>query len=1006
MIPSQPLTIRFGKLDQGTGSRHVRIGTLTEARNVRQREAGRLDKRYGYGATLGKTTDSGSITTAQGLGATADALVLHADDALFVRDGSTWRNRGTQPRCMPSDVQAIPQCGYWPTLAIANGYAFQFAVGTLGSTQGIYYRVTTLATGSEVKAPTFINASVRRMKAVAAGNNVWLFYASSESAVTLAKFDATSPTAAPTSTTYLNVTSHVAGDAFCWDVRVESSVVYFASLHNTTESITGGAGAHHLWLSILNQSTGLATAWVSADPFVAPGSTNLTGPLCWLGVASGLIYLAGNSTSGGAPGNFKLLSMSATDLSGLATVWSQTGLAPADRSLSGWVVSSSDISVLLSDISNGAGGLGSEAQTDACTITRYVWNGSAVSSAVWRRGHFVASDPFEMSGARYIVLGHDDLDNSQRAYDLYSITASKFVASHMYTRGALAFAKPRVTTSDVNNVQGHNTPISVSGSKAYCLLMQTNNLNNPGSAAGSFSTELESRLVTWDFGASYGPMVPFQSDRHVLFPGGWPSRLSVADAAIGELTPMCQPGTPALTASGGGTLAAANWAVRNTYAFIDPLGNVIRSAPSAAVTVATGANNQIANVVPTLRRTNASSNVYIETWMTIAGATGSFFLVKRTPNDSSVNTLSIAITAAPVTGAEILYTDGGETANFPAPVCRAGFVWKDRLWLFATDEDGVAWGSKEFIVGRLAEFYTPGKVTIYTGRGRIYAGAALSADYALILKADQLVAVTGVGPDDAGTGGYQLLTLPTAKGTTRPHSVCSYPGGVLYQADDGSICKVDTGMQVRELTDAEDVVTASTVVSVVHSPGERIVRFWLANGQIAVLDYGNATAESPDGVWYHDEGTGFSAAVAATSFQGTVYMVDSDGDVRAEVSEQYHDDNQPILRKVVLAPLQVADMGGETRISRGQLIGEYHSAHSLRITTTPDGGTSENHDKTVSAGPERFTFRPARCGRVGELQVSIEDTGSDTGRGSTWDGFHFEVQPRGRGKRVNAAQRI
>lgn len=995
-LPKTPVTVRFGKLDQYRAPRHTMIGALSEAVNVRQRKLGRYEKRYGL-SVMDKTTDTGTISAGQGIASTPDALILHANDTMWVRDAtaSLWRNRGAQARAFPTDIGGVDKSCIQPFVVISGTQTWTFAHFTSYYT----YRVHDTATGVELKAETTVTATIDRIRAIAAGGFVWLFR-STGTVFNLDKYNPASVGTAATTTAFFTKTAG-ASTAFIFDVvTTTSGVAVIAKWDASTTVSTVNDFAHS---AILDTATGLPAA---SPGVVGQGISATTasganvGAIAWISYdgTSGTIYFASTSDSGGA-GSFILYSIATATHAGLAAVWSTVSPAGAvGRSLTGYV-SGSNVFTFLSDVSNGATTV-SQTTMDQSTMTLYSWDGALLTTAVWVRGEWAASHPFTVGSTVYIVTGHDDFDDAQRSYLVRNASTKLIVGRALYGRGGVALQQ--VPTGGAA-IQFH-TAATVSGNTVYLALQQTNFLNIVSNVPGS-----SGRLATLNFNETHGPLRSFVNGRQVLLPGGWGGRLSARDSSLTEVVPMISPSTPVAT-NGAGALPAGTYGFIAVYEQVDAAGNVYTSGPSPQVSTTLGGAGSITVTVRTLRQINNSQPAKIKIYMTAAGG-ATHFLRDILTNDPTVNTLTTAtIASVPAAGAETLYTDEGELANDAVPPFRFAFEWRDRSWLTGTDVEGETWFSKEYIAGDGPEFSPFLKVTAYGGKGRSYGGGAISHDYAALFKENGVFAVTGPGPDDTGGGGgFTVLRLNWDGGTTNPSSIVSYANGCIFQGLDQQIYCVKPDLTVTDFGHpAQDLVAGATVVAAAHNPEERTVKIRLSTGKGIVLDYGSASEAAPDGLWYADESSAWGVAVASCIHSNLEHMLEADGDVWKEVASQFFDGTSTaILPRCTLQPLLFADMGGEVRISRVQFIGEFKSAHDFRAILTVDGGTPVNYDKTtVAAGPERFDIRPGGCGRTTELVVGVQQTGTGTGEGFWLDGLLLEVQPRARGRRVNSGQRI
>lgn len=987
-LAKQSVVVRFGKLDQKRASKNTMLGTMEQAINVRQRELGRYSKRYGY-TQINRTADSGTITTALALGTNAGSAVLQTTDSIYLRDTTnlTWRYKGAHSAVMPGvrDL-AWPTMGRNPAHVISGTQRWEFCKPSSSSSAigagNIWWRVVDTATGIQVVAPTDTGVTGANLKAATAASFVWLFYyAAGGGGLRVAKFNPASPSTAPVITNFFPTSGGSSFDIF---IPTGSSVIHAALVGSNID----GSG-NDILIRQLDTATGLPTATVGT--YSESGTVSVCGWIHGSG-GDGSIWLA---CKDGNDIELKQINESTLALTASTTI----ATVANNHGLTGYLTGSSK--VIFATVH--------DTTWENAFVTRYVAAGG-VTSTTFARGSWVASHPFQVSSAWYVITGHDDVkasstipDNLQRSYvvrDASSTSYTNIRARALYGLGGDTWQHGNARSGGVTTTDwdyGFHAQVSVSGTTATVMLN--------GQVGLSDTYNYGAYRQTFEFNTTLGSALSNVDEAETIFPGGWPRRL-VAESLLTETVPMMFPTRITGSATAGGSLAAGAYGFAAVYAVTDSRGQISRSAP-ATVTVTTAGGDLTATIViPYLRQLTDNTNVNVEIYATAKDGSV-YFLAETIPNDPTTDTVSKAYGSAPTVG-EALYTGGGVLSNYPVPPFRAAFVWNDRQWLLGTELESEAWHSKQFTSGSTAEYAPPLKVTTYGGRGSLLAGGVLSSDYAVLFKRDAVFAITGQGQDDTGGGGaFQVRRISWDGGCTNHASVVSYPGGLLFQGLDGLIYRVGTGLNVEDIgSDAQDYASA-TVLRAVHVAKYREVRFHLSTGKILVLDYGNANENAPNGHWYLDESGTWGAGIGSIVLNDLAQFVDSTGVVWVEAAAQYFDGaSTAILPKCDLNTLQLGDLGGEFRISRIKFLGEYHSAHTFRMAVAADGGNATNYDKTVSAGPEIFDVRPGGLGRVAAVDVSIEQTGTDTGQGFSFDGLLIEAMPKGRARRLNSGQRI
>ncbi len=994
-LVEQAVQVLFTGTEQKTKDKVVRVpGKLIAATNVVQRETGTFSKRYGYGV-LNRTTNTGSITAAQGL-VSAGSLVLHADDQLWQRDSmsNTWKSRGKQVRAFATDVVAISKYSGRPHVVITGGQRYYFALTPLplNGTYSYVYRIADDATGVETKAATSValTSVSQQLRAVSAGGFVWLFYGTNAS-VSVAKFDPSNPTAAPTTTTYFAPTIA----AMNWDVvPTVNGASFLAYASGTSQILVAGVNST-MWLSNLDTATGLPKATPGnvayAAAIVTSGSGHPPGWITYDGT-NGFLYAVYTANTGGN-NTYRVIRFNATTLVGAEHNTATWPGASVNLQIGGYSTDGDTVQLLVSDVSNGGSGLDAE----NAKIHRYTHAWTANTSSVtlnWQRGANISTEPFKVGTTWYFITNHDDtggaLGNLERSYCLRLAATGQIVARALFGRGGNYHQKGD------SSAAGYSA-VSVQGTKVYTALIGSDGID------GEFHT----REVVWDLADAYGPMRAVQNDQIAIMPGGWPVRLGDTDSTLAEVIPMMWPRTFVLSAPAGtsGGLGAGTYGVQHLYVVRDARGNVYRSSPCPLQSIAVPAGNVARSVVPTLRQGQGAAAALIETYMTAPGGTTPF-LAKTTANDPTVDTLTIEIVTAAATSAETLYTANSVVPNYPVPPFKIAQGWKNRVFLSDTDVLGEVWPSKE-ASGGFGLAFSPNTIfKLNEGTGRIRAMGVVDFNYLAFFKQDTIHVISGDGPNDQAQGQYTPQQVPGQLGCTNPSSVVgNTPIGCFFQATDGGIWLLGRSLDVTYIGRGVDDHKSATVTGAAHFAKEQLVRFTLNSGKILVFDYGNPTAEDPQGQWYvHGTLTG----VALTNHGDVAHFVDSTGVVWKETAGQWFDNTStPIATALEIAPISFSGFLGYQQCMRGQVMASYLGANTMQVTLRGDfSATSDVRSKAFAAGPQDVEFRPVNTRKNTAMGVRIEETGGGVTEGFAVQGIAFELLIEPRMRRLNTTARI
>lgn len=997
-LQKQKISLRFGKLDTSTEAKFLGPGQVVSAVNVYQPQSGRYEKRKGYSA-LSTTTDTGTISTGEGLGTLGGSLLLRTSDAVYQRSSSEakWIYKGGLVPVSPRRSLVIPNGGGRPAMVVTSTRVWTFCISA--AENSVYYTVQALD-GTAIVGPTLASGvsgtNLRSLQAVEASDgNIWLFWCYEDVALSVysqtikvAKFSTSSPSSSPTVYTYW---APGAGyDIGSFDVLKNSSnQVVFAA----TGDFTGiGVG---IATSVLNTSTGGPT---SGTVLHVSGGTDIHYPGLWVSGADGsggyIMYAASRTSSGNT---FRVWRLDADGAALQATYLTGTFTA-ADRSkiaMAAWTTSSTDVKILSSYApAVNSVGWSANAVEDAVIYLNGVTGGVADTESRLCRAQWVASRAFKHSSSWYFIAGHDDGDaRLQCSYTIRRADTGTIVGRFLYGLGGETYNLNGLRQQGAVWAYGGVLPVNVS----------TNTVRLPAGGYLGGAVDYGTYLATIDMDPTLGPLAAALDGNTSVIATGWPAQVPAA-GQVQELCPPMYPRTVSLAAGGAtGDLSDGTYQACAVYAFRDAAGRVWRSSPCPAVsiTLSGGTNTQSINITADyLRTVNTSNNVFVELYFTERSGT-LLKLWKRVDNSHNGSSDSVTVNygSSDEPLGEAIYTNGGVLENIPPPPCKTATQWRNRLWL-ADTEDGSVWFSDEYQDGIGPGFNELQRVQFQEGSGQSRALGVVDYNYLAVFKEDAIYVVSGQGPDNTGSGNYVPLQLPGRLGCTNPRSVVTTDQGCMFQGTDGLIWLIDRGLQVQPVGLPVESYSSSTVTGAVHVPFDRQARFF-AGSTCLVWDYEH-------GQWY-EWNAGIMLSEAAAVLSGTQYMVSSTGVVYQQQTGTYLDGATAIQHSLSLAPLSFADIQGFGRVSRGLILGTYYSAADVRVTASTDYESpeqaTETFDKSVSGGPFQFDFRPAR-GKSQAIQITIAQNGNATGRAFSIEGVAFEIMVKPGLKRVPGARRI
>jgi hypothetical protein len=522
-------------------------------------------------------------------------------------------------------------------------------------------------------------------------------------------------------------------------------------------------------------------------------------------------------------------------------------------------------------------------------------------------------------------------------------------------------------------------------------------------------------VVTIDFTASFSRGIQLYDDL-ILYPGGVPVVAGPRTPAH-DFVPLVFPVRPPRVSAAGSSSALGPVLVTTSFRFRDHSGRITRSTsypdPASLVFNSSGTRTLAVRTCQHI----GHGEVEIEIWSTIPGGT-TLHLQAVVPNDPSAKEMAVAVDPANFREDTETLPAAAQGALVPTPVppCRLVAIYGDRVIVSGTPTEGEFLFSQTLEPGFGPLFNIEGLAQTWTGQGPINAMGAVDLNTFGFFRRAQVGAIQGPGPPDTGGVYGPILEINTSKGVspsaTHGGLVFQTPFGIVFQdAASGRLCVLEPGLRVEELPPgAEDTAIFSKLVAggLVESEGT----CWFMNhtGGISVIDlrHPDQGAASRWGNWH----IWTSSALTASASVGLVDTADgplwlqADGSWRTyKTSGQLFQDTNAAGSQVdVLISLTTGLMApdghhGEVIVSDLQVLGTYLSASSVRVTTTDDAGSSENHDVTLSS-PFNHSWRPGNLLRVQEFSLTIAEQAGSTGEGFELDSVGVEFEAAGRMKRL------
>lgn len=480
------------------------------------------------------------------------------------------------------------------------------------------------------------------------------------------------------------------------------------------------------------------------------------------------------------------------------------------------------------------------------------------------------------------------------------------------------------------------------------------------------------------------------------------------------------PHAPLAVASAGGLTTVGSHNYVATFEYTDAQGNIHRSAPSLPTNIVLSAGNQVVNLslFPLLfsQRDAAQFNVrppvVLVPYGTMVNDTVYHRLLQT--NSEPANTLlsdaPIALTYnssdASIATFPTLYTSGGRLPNVQPPSCDVVCVHQDRLFLISA-EDGSIWFSKQYVKGEAPGFNDVLVFQLPSTQDRPTALASLD-DKLLIFTANAVYAVTGIFPNDTGTGGqYQVDRIPSDVGASDWRSVLVTHEGCYFGSKKGiflltrGLALEDVGRDVSRWTTDYAEITAAYAPSKLDE-----VRFVLNDAartprhQELVLNIRNRTQASPGGTWstFDYSAAGWAAInfVSAMSISDVVWKL-TDVLVLNETPGVFSDAGAWVTVVVETANIFPFGRQGFARVKTATFLGTWKSSHALQIDVAYDGDAAFAETTTfaravIDALPrEQVSYHLERQKGSGvRLRLTSVQAGAPTGEEFFFSGLVLE----------------
>lgn len=377
-------------------------------------------------------------------------------------------------------------------------------------------------------------------------------------------------------------------------------------------------------------------------------------------------------------------------------------------------------------------------------------------------------------------------------------------------------------------------------------------------------------------------------------------------------------------------VAAAGTVPTGTYNYIlvrckeNSKGEVIRSTPSQPYNVTLASAS---TVTFTARFPFTGDSLYFWELYRKLNSETVYRLVGREGGNNPFGS-PIADNRASLAGQPTLYTTGNILENDPPPAFSSIVYHQGRIFGINPTKLSEVWFSKLKEQGVPVEFSAFNTIQLEENQGRTTerATALASLDNKLIVfKERSIFVIFGDGPDNAGGGASfsRPEMISSEVGCVDPRSICNTSKGVFFKSKKG-IYLLSRGLEVVELGAPVYGFKDQKITSAVMMKDLQQVRFGTLNSDMLVYDYS------------YDQWSTFKnvESVAAVQVNSGYFVAQSDGFLIE--NNVYNDNGTFIQQRLTTGWLKVSGINGFQRAQRLKILGEYKSAHTMKVRVSYD----------------------------------------------------------------------
>lgn len=956
-------------LDTRADTRALQPPALASCTNAVFTETGGIQKRRPYTALSTNLLPSGTISNIRRLATYEDELLAFTKDTLYSWSPavSKWSPRGTYlaPKVTERTVFARPgdqHRGARAELANVVFYAWEENSDT-------YLAATDKTSGAVLLAPVLLD--------VGGGHQTPRFQALTDKVLLF------------TQDGNLVVRALTPSTISAYDNTVAATEVAVAGEFDSSFDVAklSATSAVVVWRRDVNTSYGIASVNEGLTVVASTKARTADGPVA-VAVTADLTTAVAVIRSSGASILGDILSVALADVAVSTAVGAMSGTTPP-AGLTGAFRSVADAGVFRCYVWFRESATDATSELSTSVSTNYITSvgvaGTETDSALRRL--YPASKAFDHDGRVFVWLVFAGATpDSGMVGDKGSQLQNTYF---LYRDDGLLIAKAAATTAGGLLSAGLVLPlVASSGTNKYTFLGTERRIVPLGQGGQGYS-DRGPRDIEIEFDSNEARRV-VQLGKTAYLTGG--QILQYDGAGLTEVGFHIYPWYFDVVDDGAGNLADGTYTYKLTWAWSNAKGELDRSttATFADVTVAGGGSDTAWDAAPlhTTLKTGARGEVNAEVWRTLVAPTleSPFYLVTSkdpsavTPNGYYPNTPAAAFLGthrdnfadSTLDDKEASPENGGLLESISPPPATVIAVNEHRVFLAGISYDPyLIWYSKQRGEGEVVAFHDALTIRVPPAGGPVTAMAFLN-ETLIVFQGAAVYALPGDGFDNFGGGANfgPARLLSSDIGATTADTVCVTPQGIVFFSSKGWYL-LDRALSLQFLGAPVEDYNTDTFVAVHLLEKEHQIRC-VSTSRILMFDYLVSQ-------WSRWE---ISGPVHAALWSGDYYYTTAASVFKEDAT---HGGTTGYSLEIETPWIKLAGLQGFQRIRRVMILGEYRSAHRLKVELARDYGLSYFQTKfwtvtptTVGAG-EQVRHSPSiqKCEAI-KIRITDRDTTTDT----------------------------